>query len=159
MIEQLHYSRKEIQQIGKNKRCNSNAENNLAAIDWKQKRNYRSPYIQVWYRNRKANWNVFSIIDIRVSIRVNSICQLATSSWYRNQIYTCVTDSPSSVIFHRRPSIRSQDSSSTVCNIHREISIEKRRNAEFLIQLEPDFKTALFLLAINWYIYILLENR
>lgn len=38
----------------KNKRYNRNAENNLAAIDWKQT-NYRSPYIQVWYRNGKAN--------------------------------------------------------------------------------------------------------
>lgn len=92
----------------KNKRYNN--ENNLAAIDCKQT-NYRPSYIQVWYRNRKANWNVFSIIDIRVSIRMNSICQLATSSWYRNRIYTCVT--PSSVIFHERSSIRSRGSSSS----------------------------------------------
>lgn len=109
----------------KNKRYNSNAdnENNLATIG--KQTNYRPPYIQVWYRNGKANWNVFSIIDIRVSIRVNSICQLATSSWYRNRIYTCVTDSK---LGNLSPtSIRSGAARAT-SNIHRKILIEKKRN-------------------------------
>lgn len=113
----------------KNKRYNNNAdnENNLVTIDWKQT-NYRPPYIQVWYRNGKANWNVFSIIDIRVSIQVNSICQLATSSWYRNRIYTCVTDSklgnlsPTSV-----DSIAGQLEARATSNIHRTISIKKKK--------------------------------